>query len=63
MTNSVSLFLNISRAIAAFFVVVDHLNSFTQKSSLFIFHQGHNAVIIFFIVSGYLIGGGAPPLS
>jgi len=53
-----SYFLNLMRLLATFFVVIDYLNRFTLNSGSFVFHQSYNSVIIFFVISVFLIGGG-----
>ena len=49
-----SIYLDLVRSLAAFFVVFDH------ASTLFDLHSvprwGHQAVIVFFVLSGYVIG-------
>lgn len=63
--------LNFLRWIAAFLVVVGHLRSLMfpeysklvnpsifQKIFYFITGLGHEGVIIFFVISGFLVGGG-----
>lgn len=70
LSENVSNFLHFSRWIAAFLVVLSHVRAmsfppFDQllekgifiKFFYFISSLGHEAVIIFFILSGYLIGG------
>jgi peptidoglycan/LPS O-acetylase OafA/YrhL len=69
MNAETSDFLNASRWIAAFFVVIFHAYSVSVDSKAppgLLFHCihffcvfGHSAVIVFFVISGFLIGGGA----
>lgn len=71
MTPNLSLFLNNSRWIAAFLVVIAHIRHLilvdykdvVHKTTLvkgvyFITGLGHEAVVIFFVISGFLVGGG-----
>ena len=68
--NPVSTFLNISRWVAAFLVVIGHIRhllfvdlKYVEHKTLFIKGMyfftgfGHEAVIVFFVISGYLVGG------
>ena len=58
MTKSFSLYLDFIRFTAAFMVFVDHLASYgfvTDAVAYFIPQLGREAVIIFFILSGYVI--------
>lgn len=70
MTPSLSATLNISRWLAAFLVVASHtrhlvlvdLNDVTNKTLFckvlyFATGLGHESVVIFFVVSGFLVGG------
>lgn len=70
MNANLSSFLNVSRWFAAFLVVIAHIRhliwidyadvihkSIVVKGVYFITGLGHKAVIIFFVVSGYLVGG------
>lgn len=62
-------FLNLTRWVAAWFVVAEHLRALVfadfgvaNASSLWLpFYLltgfGHEAVMIFFVISGYLVGG------
>jgi peptidoglycan/LPS O-acetylase OafA/YrhL len=71
MNPATSDFLNASRWVAAFFVVLQHVFHVTinysdiKDPSLFLRAAnffggfGHMAVIVFFVVSGYLVGGRA----
>jgi peptidoglycan/LPS O-acetylase OafA/YrhL len=71
MNPATSDFLNASRWVAAFFVVLQHVFNITinysdiKDPSLFLRAAnffggfGHMAVIVFFVVSGYLVGGRA----
>ncbi len=69
MNQGLSIFLNISRWFAAFLVLVDHLRhmilvniddveqkTFICKLLYFGTGLGHQAVIVFFVISGYLVG-------
>lgn len=68
---TLSNMLNFLRWFAAFLVVIGHLRSFMfieynqiispsifDKIFYFITGLGHEAVIVFFVLSGYLVGGG-----
>ncbi len=70
MSNQLSVFLNLSRWVAAFLVVISHLRtiffvgyedsiskSLLMKAFYFVTALGHPAVAVFFVVSGYLVGG------
>jgi len=72
MSSQLSNTLNFLRWFAALMVVVGHLRSFLFveynlvehktifiKLFYFITGFGHQAVIIFFMISGYLVGGGS----
>lgn len=67
---TLSYLLNFLRWFAAFLVVIDHLRSFIfieynqiispsilDKLFYFMTGLGHEAVIVFFVLSGYLVGG------
>lgn len=69
MNQSLSTFLNISRWLAAFLVVIDHLRHLILVDIRFVEHKttlykilyfvtgfGHQAVVVFFVISGYLVG-------
>jgi peptidoglycan/LPS O-acetylase OafA/YrhL len=69
---ALSHFLNFSRAIAAFLVLLFHIrttlvvpyddlnvHNWLAKGTYAISTFGHDAVIIFFVLSGYLVGGAA----
>jgi peptidoglycan/LPS O-acetylase OafA/YrhL len=71
MRTNIGNFFNFLRWIAAFMVVIGHLRSFLfvnynnaieytalEKFFYFITGFGHQGVVIFFLVSGYLVGGG-----
>lgn len=70
MNSNTSVFLNISRWLSAFFVVFEHArhlvlvdlknvedNSIFIKIIYFLSGLGHESVVIFFVISGYLVGG------
>jgi peptidoglycan/LPS O-acetylase OafA/YrhL len=70
MKQSTSNFLNFSRWMAAFLVVLSHARSITlvdyqqvnEKNTLvqllyFVSGLGHEAVVVFFVISGFLVGG------
>lgn len=70
MSANLSVFINISRWFAAFLVVISHLrnlilvdfkdvesNTVLTKALYFITGLGHEAVVIFFVISGFLVGG------
>jgi peptidoglycan/LPS O-acetylase OafA/YrhL len=70
MNTNISNFLNISRWVAAFLVVISHVRhlilvdwkdvqyqTILGKSLYFITGLGHEAVVVFFVISGYLVGG------
>jgi peptidoglycan/LPS O-acetylase OafA/YrhL len=72
MNSGTSDFLNASRWIAAFFVVFAHVfaistayydriehPSLFMRGGNFFAGYGHTAVVVFFVISGYLIGGRA----
>ena len=69
MNMGTSDFLSASRWVAAFFVVIYHLYGISvlnQPSPGLLFSGvhffcgfGHIAVIVFFVISGFLVGGGA----
>lgn len=65
-----SSFLDASRALAAFLVVIGHVRHLVLidypatknpgallKGAYFVTGLGHEAVVIFFVISGYLVGG------
>jgi peptidoglycan/LPS O-acetylase OafA/YrhL len=69
---ALSHFLNFSRAVAAFLVLLFHIrttlvvpyeeldvHNWMAKGTYAISTFGHDAVIIFFVLSGYLVGGAA----
>lgn len=70
MNQNVSNFLNLSRWSAAFLVVISHVRylilvnypevqakTLFAKGFYFITGFGHEAVVVFFVVSGFLVGG------
>ena len=70
MNQSLSNILNLIRWIATFVVVFSHLRTFLfvnyvdvehhnifTKIFYFVTEYGHQAVIVFFVLSGYLVGG------
>ena len=70
MKNSVSVFLDFSRWSAAFLVILGHAAHFLAAGfdreqdmsvalgvAYFVTNLGHAAVIVFFVISGYLVGG------
>lgn len=72
VNTNVSSFLNLMRAFAAFLVLIGHLRAFILvpygnvevsniiiKFIYLISGFGHQAVMIFFVISGYLVGGEA----
>lgn len=54
MTRSFSVYLDLVRFLAAFVVVLNHA-PFPFESKPFIFSFGHEAVVVFFVLSGYVI--------
>lgn len=70
MSGNLSVFINLSRWFAAFLVVISHLrnlilvdfkdietNTILTKALYFVTGLGHEAVVIFFVISGFLVGG------
>lgn len=70
MTPTTSNLLNISRWLAAFFVVIFHVRTLLMvdwrsaseknviyKGVYFFCGLGHEAVVVFFVISGFLVGG------
>lgn len=70
MNTNLSSFLNMSRWLAAFLVVIAHIRhliwvdyaevvhkTVLVKGVYFVTGLGHEAVIIFFVISGFLVGG------
>ena len=70
MNSNLSAFLNISRWVSAFLVVIGHVRHLVlvdlknvEDSTIFIKFLyfwsglGHESVVIFFVISGYLVGG------
>jgi len=70
MKSTLSSFLNISRGVAAALVLVDHVRHLLLADFNKIVHKtvadrvlylitgfGHEAVVVFFVISGYLVGG------
>lgn len=70
MNSNLSSFLNLSRWLAAFLVVISHIRHLIFvdykdvqykgifiKGFYFISGFGHEAVILFFVISGFLVGG------
>jgi peptidoglycan/LPS O-acetylase OafA/YrhL len=56
MTKSFSLYLDLLRFFAAFCVLISHANSRDVVTTKLVpYSLGHNAVIIFFLLSGYVI--------
>ncbi|KAB7892668.1 acyltransferase family protein [Poseidonibacter ostreae] len=55
MTKEVSLYFDLSRFIAAFLVMVYHFSYERFSGGLYPMYFGHEAVIVFFILSGYVI--------
>ena len=57
MNKSTSTFLDCARWLAAFFVVFGHAAHMLIPDRYFLTELGHCAVVVFFVVSGYLVGG------
>jgi peptidoglycan/LPS O-acetylase OafA/YrhL len=57
MDKQTSAFLDCARWVAAFFVVFHHTAHLLTRSRAFLTELGHPAVVVFFVVSGYLVGG------
>ena len=69
MSSGTSSFLNASRWIAAFFVVFGHIynisynhqavahSNLALRALHFLGGFGHISVIVFFVISGFLVGG------
>jgi len=55
MKKSTSIYLDLLRVIAAFGVLLSHANFTWFSDNLFPRNSGHNFVLIFFVLSGYLI--------
>ena len=71
INNELSNFLYLLRWIAAFLVTIDHIrtnyfvgisqiqyNTILTKVFFLITFLGHNSVIVFFVLSGFFVGGG-----
>lgn len=55
MTKEVSIYLDLTRFLAAFLVFVYHFSYTRFSGELYPMYFGHEAVIVFFILSGYVI--------
>ena len=70
LTSNLSLFLNMSRWVGAFLVLIFHVRhiilvdfkevehrTLFDRGLYFVTGLGHEAVVIFFVISGFLVGG------
>jgi len=55
MSREVSIYLDFLRIISAFFVFIEHFGKYRFSGGLYECNFGHEAVIVFFLLSGYVV--------